>query len=93
MKIGLLQIKIGIPWAVSLKDKRSVINGLKKRISNKFNVAVSETGDLDFKNSSEISIVTVSHSAAHNDKVLSSVVNYTQMYKDIDLVDYRTEQL
>lgn len=93
MKIGLLQIKIEIPWALSLKDKRSAVKGLKRRISNTFNVAVSETGDLNYKNSAELSVVTVSNAASMNDKILASVVNYIETDKDVELADYRTEQL
>ncbi len=93
MKIGLLQIKIEIPWALSLKDKRSAVKSIKNRISNRFNVAVSETGDLNYKNSAELSVVTVSSAAVMNDKILASVVNYLETDKNVELVDYRTERL
>ncbi|MBN2189908.1 MAG: DUF503 domain-containing protein [Candidatus Aureabacteria bacterium] len=93
MKIGLLQIKIEIPWALSLKDKRTAVKGLKRRISDRFNVAVSETGDLNYKNSAELSVVTVSNAASVNDKIFASVVNYIETDRNVELADYRTEQL
>ncbi|MDD5644320.1 MAG: DUF503 domain-containing protein [bacterium] len=93
MKIGLLQMRIEIPWALSLKDKRNAVKGLKDRISDRFNVGISETGDLSLKNSAELSVVTVSNNAAMNDKILTSVVNYVETDKNIGLADYRTELL
>ncbi|OUR64546.1 hypothetical protein A9Q79_04380 [Methylophaga sp. 42_25_T18] len=45
--ITLLTIEMIIPHAQSLKDKRSVIRGLKDRISSKFNASVAEVGYQD----------------------------------------------
>jgi len=45
--ISLLTIELVIPHAQSLKDKRSVIRGLKDRISSKFNASVAEVGYQD----------------------------------------------
>lgn len=86
-------MRIEIPWALSLKDKRNAVKGLKDRISDRFNVGISETGDLSLKNSAELSVVTVSNNAAMNDKILTSVVNYVETDKNIGLADYRTELL
>ena len=45
--ITLLTIELSIPYARSLKDKRSAVRGLKDRIRSKFNASVAEVGYQD----------------------------------------------
>lgn len=45
--VTLLTIELQIPYARSLKDKRSEIRGLKDRIRSKFNVSLAEVGYQD----------------------------------------------
>jgi len=43
----LITIEVLIPYAVSLKDKRSAVSGLKERIRSRFNASVAEVGYQD----------------------------------------------
>ena len=45
--ISLLTIELMIPWARSLKDKRSAVRGLKDRLRSRFNVSVAEVAYQD----------------------------------------------
>lgn len=45
--ITLLHIEVVIPYAQSLKDKRSAVRGLKDRLRSKFNASVAEVGYQD----------------------------------------------
>ena len=45
--ISLLTIELLIPWARSLKDKRSAVRGLKDRLRSRFNVSVAEVSYQD----------------------------------------------
>ena len=47
MRVGLVTARIGIPAARSLKDKRSVLRGLKDRVRQQINLSVAEVGDQD----------------------------------------------
>jgi uncharacterized protein YlxP (DUF503 family) len=40
--ISLLTIELMIPWARSLKDRRSAVRGLKDRLRSRFNASVTE---------------------------------------------------
>ena len=40
--ISLLTVELAIPWARSLKDKRSAVRGLKDRLRARFNASVAE---------------------------------------------------
>ena len=44
MVIGVLQLEIGVPDAMSLKDKRRVIKSIKDRIAHAHNVSIAEVG-------------------------------------------------
>ena len=45
--ITLLTIELGIPYAQSLKEKRSAVLGLKDRLRSKFNASVAEVAFQD----------------------------------------------
>ncbi|MGB5179649.1 MAG: DUF503 domain-containing protein [Gammaproteobacteria bacterium] len=45
--ISLLTIELMIPWAQSLKDKRSAVRGLKDRLRSRFNASVAEVAYQD----------------------------------------------
>lgn len=47
MIIAVIYFEIHIPQAQSLKEKRSAVNSIKKKIRNKFNVSVAEIDFLD----------------------------------------------
>jgi len=42
MVVGVLTVHLHIPWARSLKDKRSAVQGMLMRIRQRFNVSASE---------------------------------------------------
>ncbi len=42
MKILIMRLELRAEWVNSLKEKRMIVLSLTKRISNKFNVSVSE---------------------------------------------------
>ncbi len=42
MLIAAIQIELSISWAMSLKDKRHVVKGLKDRLHRRYNCATAE---------------------------------------------------
>ena len=68
--IGLLTLELHLVDSHSLKDKRHYVLGLKERLRKKFNLAVSETEDMDLLNRAVIAAVTVSASRPHAERVL-----------------------
>jgi uncharacterized protein YlxP (DUF503 family) len=73
--IGVLTFDIHVEGAHSLKDKRSVVKGLKDRLRRRFNVAVAEIGGLDTWQRAVVAAVTVSNEKEHAEKVLQAVEN------------------
>ena len=91
MKIGNCVIEIYIPDTSSLKEKRSVIKGLKSRIRNKFNVSISEVGSNDNHKMSVLAVATVSNERKFVDKLLTSVVNFMEKQRQFEVVNYKIE--
>jgi uncharacterized protein YlxP (DUF503 family) len=73
--IGVLTFDIHVEDAHSLKDKRSVVKGLKDRLRRRFNVAVAEIAGQDTWQRSVVAAVTVSNEREHAEKVLQAVEN------------------
>ena len=93
MVVGLLQLWIRIPDAMSLKDKRRAIKSVKDRIANRFNVSVGEVGLLDSRPEAELGVAIVSNDSNHAQSCLSKVVNLVQSRVKLELLDYSIEML
>lgn len=94
MVIGLCTIELHLPAANSLKDKRSVLKSVMRRIRNEFNVSIAEVDDQDMWRSAMLGAVTVSNDAAYAHGLLTQVVNWIERTRlDVDLVDYQIEML
>ena len=71
--VGVLTLELRLENSHSLKDKRHVVESLKNRLRNKFNVAVAEIDHQDLWQRSAVAAVTVASDYAHAEKVLRSV--------------------
>ena len=73
--VGVLTLELRLENSHSLKDKRHVVESLKARLRNKFNVAVAEIDYQDTWQRAAIAAVTVSPDHVFAEKVLRSVEN------------------
>jgi uncharacterized protein YlxP (DUF503 family) len=71
--VGVLTLEIHVEHSHSLKDKRSVVKGLKDRLRHRFNVSVAEIDGQESWQRSVIAAVTVSGSRPRAEQVLQSV--------------------
>ncbi len=67
---------IYIPTAQSLKNKRSLITALKRKLINNFNISVAEVDHHDVWKNSTIAISLVSTDRANMDKRLSAIQKF-----------------
>jgi uncharacterized protein YlxP (DUF503 family) len=93
MTIGLCRLILYLPESSSLKDKRSVLESLTKRIRNKFNVSVSELEDNELWQKAVLGVAIVSNESRHANRVLSKVVSLVQADGRLELLDYSLEML
>jgi uncharacterized protein YlxP (DUF503 family) len=73
--VGVLTLELRLENSHSLKDKRHVVESLKARLRNKFNVSVAEIDYQDTWQRAAIAAVTVSSDHVFAEKVLQSVEN------------------
>ncbi len=93
MVVGVLQMRLAIRHAQSLKDKRRVTRSLRDRIRGDFNVSVAETGLLDRRRQAEMAVAVVTNDRRFADEILAKVVSVVRRTPGAELVHYETELL
>jgi uncharacterized protein YlxP (DUF503 family) len=93
MTVGVLQLELSIPDAMSLKDKRRVVLSLKDRIAHAHNVSVAEVGALDEHRRSVVGIAMVANDARYVEGGLSKLVDFVRSVPQVSLTDYQIELL
>lgn len=88
MIVGVLTLEIDIESAYSLKEKRAVLNRIRDRVRNTFNVAIAEVDDNEVWNHACLGVVTISNDQRHANEMLSKVVEFVQKIRDCELDDY-----
>lgn len=71
--VGVLTLEMRLDGSHSLKEKRHVVQSVKERLRNKFNVAVAEIDYHDLWQRALLAAVTVSSDHGHAEQVLQSV--------------------
>ena len=91
MVIGALSLKLAIFEAVTLKDKRRVVNSLKERLIGKFRVSVAEVGALDRRQQAELGVALVANDRRFVESCLDKIVDYVRLDRSASLVDWEIE--
>ena len=91
MIVGILTVELDIPDAYSLKEKRMVLNRVRDRLRQRFNVAVAEVGENDVWNVATIGVVTVSNEQRHANQMLSKVAEFLETVRDCEVADVSME--
>lgn len=93
MHILLIQLSLRIPMSHSLKDKRRQIKSLKDRISQRFNAAVAEVGELDNWQSAELAICMLSNDRSWLDSQYSLIETLLLEYSELELQQIQRQWL
>jgi len=95
MVVGVLKLNLMLPENHSLKGKRSVLRKIQARVSNKFNVSVTECGDQDRWQKAVLGFGAVGSNARIVDATLQQVVAFVDGMKvaelcesDVDIFHY-----
>ncbi len=91
MVIGVLQIKLNIDGAESLKDKRAVVNSLKDKLHQQYMVAVAEIDQIDNPDIAVIGISMVSNDVHLCQSTLDKLVNKIKTKRNCVLDDYNIQ--
>ena len=91
MVLGTLTLELFLPENHSLKGKRQILNHLKDRVRNHFNVSVAEVGDNELWQRCRLGVAVVSNERVFADQVLSKVVSLVAEDRRAVLLDYQVE--
>jgi len=76
MVVGVLKLTLMIPENHSLKGKRGVLKSIQSRVTNQFNVSVTECGDQELWQSAVLGFAAAGTSQPVVEATLNKVVNF-----------------
>jgi uncharacterized protein len=91
MIVGICVIELYIPQTGSLKGKRQVVQSIKIKIKNKFNVAIAEVGELDLWQKAVLGVTTVANDIRFVNEVMDKVVDFISSNPQVQVVHHRLE--
>lgn len=91
--VGLLTLQIHIEHAHSLKEKRHVLQGLKDRLRNRFNVSVAEVDGQDTWQAAVVAVVMVSRDRQRVQNQLAKAESEAERFLGADLIGREVEFL
>ena len=87
MIVGTLQIGLLLHGCQSLKEKRMILNGLKSRIKNKFNVSIAEVDQNEKWQRTTIGIATVANEKKYIQGIFNKILNLINSDVRVELID------
>jgi len=93
MIIGTAAIKLDIPFAHSLKDKRMVVKSIISKAQNKFNISIAETDEMDTIKTAIISFACIAANAALADSIMQNVLSYIEANTDAEVILLNKENI
>jgi uncharacterized protein len=78
MVVGVLKLTLFLPENHSLKGKRGVLNKIKSRVTNEFNVSIAECDGQDLWQRTVLGVAKVGSDAAYVDGALRQVVRFIE---------------
>ncbi len=91
MFVGIFQVELLLHEAQSLKEKRFVLNSLKTRISNSFNVSIAEVDQNDLWQRTTIGMALVTNERKFVDEVFTKILNLLDGESTIEVIKHQVE--
>lgn len=92
MKVTVMNLKLNVPWVLSLKQKRSEVKKLIAGLQNKFNVSAIESGSNDSHKTIEIGVAYATTDDAGADKTREFVISYIESNSEAEITDIECEK-
>ena len=92
MFVGIVRIELHIPASTSLKDKRSVVRGLKDRIRQRAQAAVAEVDYQDLWQRAALGVAVVSGEKHQVDELLQTVRRLVETTPGADLLEWQEDR-
>lgn len=78
--VGLCTFDLYLPGVASLKEKRSIIKPLLKRLRDQFNISASEVDYQDVHQSARIAVVLVTNDGRHAQQSLDNIIKWIETH-------------
>lgn len=91
MRVAICLLDIYIPGSNSLKAKRQVIKSLIGRLRNRFNISVTEVGNQDLWQRTELGIAAVCHNGAGADSIIEQVFSFVENEDSVEIISSKKE--
>ena len=92
MVVAACTIQIQLYGIHSIKDKRSIVRYITKRLPRQFNIAAAEVDDQDIWQSSIIGLVAVGNDHRYLHSMMEKSVAWIETNRpDVEIVDYSIE--
>lgn len=85
MVVGIMSLRIVIPGARSLKDKRRALRSVKDRLRSQFNVSVAEVDSQDLWQTALLGISAVGTDRAFVEGLLDKAAQVVRQSRDVQL--------
>ncbi len=94
MVVGTALIRLHIPGATSLKDKRSIVRSVISRLKNEYSLSVAEVAEQDKWQVASIGMAYVSNDVSHANEVLDKAIDFVETgHWDAEVIDAELELL
>lgn len=87
-----VEIRLRLFDSYSLKDKRSVVKSILKKLRNRFNVSTAEIGALEMQNEAVLGIATVGNEAKICEQVLRQCLNEIENNYEVEIYEIHLER-
>lgn len=91
MLVGLVYVKIYIPYSHSLKEKRKVVKSVCTKVKNNFNVSIAEVDNLDLQQTIGLGMATVSNDKKHIESIIDKMLNFMELNTEGEIIEVNRE--
>jgi hypothetical protein len=91
MLVGTLVVRLIVRESRSLKDKRQVVQSIKDRLRNSFNISIAEVEEQEDRQLITLGMAMVSNETQHLRTALSQIVNAVRSHPVAQLLDYEID--
>jgi uncharacterized protein YlxP (DUF503 family) len=91
MIVGSLRVRLLVRDSRSLKDKRQVVQAIKDRLRNRFNVSVAEVEAQDNRQLVVLGVAAVSNEAAHLKATFEQIVAALRAHPVAEMLDHEAD--
>ena len=92
MNVGVCKVRLHVPDALSLKEKRQVLKSIISRLKNKFDISVAEVDNNDKWQLATIGFAYVSNDKRFTNEVLCKAMDFiVNSRTDAEVIDHEIE--